>query len=165
MTCYTYTDTPAGRLLLVGDASVLTAAYWTAYRHTPAPQPDWVADKHQFKTVLMQLDEYFKGVRQVFELSVQAAGTPFQKRVWDRLSHIRYGETHSYQQIADAIGAPHAVRAVGAAIGRNPLSIVVPCHRVIASNGKLTGFAGGIESKRFLLEHEGALPKPQTTLV
>lgn len=155
MTYYTYTHTPAGSLLLVGDGTTLHAAYWTLYRHTPTPNQDWVEDVTKFKTVLIQLDEYFNGKRQQFDIFFQADGTPFQKRVWQELSKIKFGETRSYQQIANAINMPRAVRAVGAAIGRNPLSIIVPCHRVVASNGNLTGFAGGLESKRILLSHEG----------
>jgi len=163
---YAYAATPVGELLLGGDGTVLQAMYWMVYRYTPAPQADWVEDASQFQTVLTQLDEYFAGNRQVFDIPTLAQGTLFQKRIWQELSKIKYGETRSYRQIADAAGYPQAVRAVGAAIGRNPLAIVVPCHRVIASNGNLTGFAGGIESKRTLLRHEGAaaqspVPLPQ----
>jgi len=150
--------------MLVGDGTVLNAIYWTVYKHTPAPGSDWQEDASKFKTALKQLDEYFNGSRRTFDIPVFANGTPFQKRIWNELSRIKYGETCSYQQIANAIGFPQAVRAVGAAIGRNPLSIVVPCHRVIASNGKLTGFAGGLESKHALLELEGVLPKSQLAL-
>ncbi len=159
MTYYMYLDSPAGPVMLVGDGSALHAIYWQVYQHTPAPQPGWVEDTSQFGDVLRQLDEYFAGTRQEFDLTFEATGTPFQKRVWDELSHIKLGETRTYQQIADAVGSPKAVRAVGSAIGRNPISIVVPCHRVIATSGKLTGFAGGIESKKMLLQHEGVLPK------
>jgi len=157
MTYYTYTDTPAGELLLVGDSTLLRAAYWTSYRHAPTPGPDWTADASQFEAPLLQLAEYFAGKRTTFDLPHQATGSAFQQRVWEELSRIAYGQTRSYKQIAEAIGKPQAVRAVGAAIGRNPLSIIVPCHRVIASNGHLTGFAGGLESKHALLTHEGAL--------
>lgn len=165
MTYYTYTKTPVGDLLLVGDGSMLQAMYWTVYRHTPSPQHTWTEDAAIFTRVLTQLDEYFKGKRQIFEIPTDASGTPFQKLVWEQLSQIKYGETRSYQQIANAIGHPQAVRAVGAAIGRNPLSIIVPCHRVIASTGKLTGFAGGLESKKSLLALESALPKRQLVLI
>lgn len=152
---YTYTTTPAGRVMLVGENEKLTALYWDVYKHTPQPSPDWIEDHSHFKTVLDQLDEYFAGHRKAFDTAFAANGTPFQKRVWAALSTISYGETRTYQQIANAIGSPTSVRAVAAAIGRNPLSIIVPCHRVVGSNGKLTGFAGGIESKRILLEREG----------
>lgn len=165
MTYYTYTTTPAGPVLLVGDEVALHAIYWTVYRHTPAPKAEWIEDAKKFEDILAQIDQYFNGERQTFNIAIAAAGTPFQKSVWQELAKIGYGETRSYQQVANAIGLPQAVRAVGAAIGRNPISIVVPCHRVIASNGKLTGFAGGIESKRMLLEHEKRQSEPQLTLI
>ncbi len=157
MTYYAYMNTPAGPVTLVGDGIVLNAIYWRVYRRAPAPQADWVEDASKFADVITQLNEYFAGKRTTFDIKTDVHGTPFQKQVWRELTKITFGETRSYQQIADAIGAARAVRAVGAAIGRNPLSIVVPCHRVVASDGKLTGFAGGLESKRMLLEHEGAL--------
>ncbi|HTU63649.1 MAG TPA: methylated-DNA--[protein]-cysteine S-methyltransferase, partial [Polyangiales bacterium] len=110
-----------------------------------------------------QLREYFDGTRKVFDLELDFNGTEFQRKVWSALLTIPYGETRSYAQIARQIGSPDAVRAVGAANGRNPISIIAPCHRVIGSNGKLTGFAGGLETKAFLLELEGpqrSLPQP-----
>jgi len=145
--------------MLVGDGDNLRAAYWTVYRYVPTPHPDWVEDWTKFHVVLTQLTEYFNGERQQFDILLQPEGTNFQKEVWRELTKIKYGRTKAYHEIAHAIGRPNAARAVGAAIGRNPLSIIVPCHRVVASDGNLTGFAGGIENKRFLLEHEGALPK------
>ncbi len=113
-----------------------------------------------------QLLEYFAGARTGFDLPIRARGTPFQERVWGALRDIPYGETRSYAQIAAAVGCPTAVRAVGAANGRNPISIIVPCHRVDASSGALSGYAGGVERKRWLLRHEaahrpaGASPRP-----
>ncbi|GHB09966.1 methylated-DNA--protein-cysteine methyltransferase [Salinicola rhizosphaerae] len=101
-----------------------------------------------------QLDDYFAGQRETFDLTLTPDGTPFQQRVWQALADIPYGETRSYRDIATAIGAPNAVRAVGAANGRNPLALIVPCHRVIGSNGTLTGYAGGMARKAWLLEHE-----------
>ena len=101
-----------------------------------------------------QLSEYFAGQRSEFDLPLQADGTPFQQRVWQALNDISFGETCSYQDIARAIGNPKAVRAVGAANGRNPMTIVVPCHRVVGSNGKLTGYASGVDRKAWLLNHE-----------
>lgn len=152
---YTHTITPAGKIMLVSDGSKLTAIYWDVYKHTPQPKLEWVEDKMHFASILEQLDNYFTGNHKTFDITFEATGTPFQKRVWAELSKIGYGEIRTYQQIADAIGSPRSVRAVASAIGRNPLSIVVPCHRVIGSNGKLTGFAGGVQSKRLLLELEG----------
>lgn len=157
MMYYTHLNTPVGKVLLTGNESTLSAIYWDVYKHTPTPGPDWIEDKTKFARVIEQLDDYFTRKRTGFDVTFLASGTPFQKRVWSELSKIGFGETRTYQQIADAIGSPTAVRAVASAIGRNPLSIVVPCHRVLGSNGKLTGFAGGIESKRMLLQLEGAL--------
>lgn len=162
MRYYMYTTTPAGVIMLVSDGSKLTAIYWDVYKHTPKPQPDWIEDPTRFATVLQQLEDYFTGRQKTFDVIFEAVGTPFQKRVWAELATIQFGETRTYQQIADAIGSPRSVRAVASAIGRNPISIVVPCHRVIGSNGKLTGFAGGVESKRLLLELEGVLIKNMT---
>jgi methylated-DNA-[protein]-cysteine S-methyltransferase len=110
-----------------------------------------------FDDVEEQLDEYFARKRQVFEIPLAPAGTPFQQRVWRELTTIPYGETRSYLQLATAIGNRSAMRAVGAANGRNPISIIVPCHRVIGSDGTLVGYGGGLARKRFLLELEGAL--------
>jgi methylated-DNA-[protein]-cysteine S-methyltransferase len=157
MTYYTFLETPVGTVMLTGDGTTLHAIYWEVYKHTPAPDPTWIQDRAIFDSVIRQLDDYFAGDRTLFDVAQQVSGTPFQKRVWAELSTIGFGETRTYQQIADAIGAPKAVRAVANAIGRNPLSIIVPCHRVIGSNGSLTGFAGGVESKRALLKLEGAL--------
>lgn len=157
MIYYTQLETPVGKVLLVGDGTIVHAIYWDVYKHTPAPSPDWIENKSQFEPVIEQLATYFARKRTEFDVPFLATGTPFQKRVWQELSKIGYGETRTYQQIADAIGSPTAVRAVASAIGRNPLSILVPCHRVLGSTGKLSGFAGGIESKRMLLQLEGVL--------
>ena len=114
-----------------------------------------------FEDVVEQLQEYFAGTRTVFTVPITPVGTAFQQRVWTALRTIPYGETRSYGQLADAIGNRLAMRAVGAANGRNPISIIVPCHRVIGSDGRLVGYGGGLERKRFLLELEHAtLPRP-----
>jgi O-6-methylguanine DNA methyltransferase len=152
---YTYATIPAGNIMLTSDGDILSGIYWCVYKHAPQPQQGWIEDQAKFGSVLDQLNDYFAGKRRTFNVVFEVKGTPFQKRVWNELSTIDFGETQTYQQIASAIGAPSAVRAVAGAIGRNPLSIVVPCHRVIGSNGQLTGFAGGIESKRLLLTLEG----------
>jgi len=114
-----------------------------------------------FEEIAEQLAEYFAGKRRTFTLRTQAAGTDFQRRIWHTLSTIPYGETWTYTQLAAAVGRPDAVRAAGAANGKNPISIVVPCHRVVGSNGSLTGYAGGLARKRFLLDLEGAPGPPQ----
>ena len=148
-------DTPVGELQLVSDGTYLHKIQF-AGRHTVEDD-----DIHKKDSVISacagQLNEYFAGKRQHFNLPLRARGTEFQQSVWSALSAIPYGELRSYKDIAEAIGKPKAARAVGAANGRNPLPIVVPCHRVIGSNGTLTGFAGGLPLKTQLLTHEGAM--------
>ena len=165
MTYYATTHTPVGPILLVGTGEVLQGIYWQAYHSKPAIQAAWQEHTAPFAPVLDQLADYFAGRRTRLDIPYQIEGTPFQRRVWQELTKIEFGQTRSYLSLAQAIGLPEAVRAVGAAIGQNPLAIIVPCHRVIASDGKLTGFAGGLEAKRRLLEHEGALPRPPLTLL
>lgn len=118
-----------------------------------------VADREIHERVAAQLQEYFAGARTAFDLPLAPVGTEFQQLAWRALQQIPFGETRSYAEQAAAIGRPSAVRAIGAANGRNPLTIVVPCHRVIGSGGSLTGFAGGLDRKRVLLQHEGVLPR------
>ncbi|WP_428265900.1 methylated-DNA--[protein]-cysteine S-methyltransferase [Haliangium sp.] len=150
---------PVGRLRLVGDEAGLRHIAFEHERHPLAHDPAWVrAPAGFFEPVRAQLDEYFAGARQRFELALCPHGTPFQRRVWDALTEIPYGVTISYGELAGRLGQPKAVRAVGAANGRNPLPIVIPCHRVIGADGSLTGFGGGISVKRALLAVEGALP-------
>jgi len=153
-------DSPFGPLVLVAEPDALVAILWPNERDgrvvlDPEPEP---VDHHPVldKTV-SQLGEYFGGTRHEFDLPLAPRGTEFQVQVWWSLAEIPYGETSTYGAQAAAIGRPTAVRAVGAANGRNPLSIVLPCHRVVGANGKLTGFAGGIESKRWLLDHEAGV--------
>jgi methylated-DNA-[protein]-cysteine S-methyltransferase len=148
---------PVGTLTLVAGANGLAAILWEDDR--PGRVKLGTMEERPDHPVLVetaaQLGAYFAGERTTFDLPLDPAGTEFQKQVWSALLTIPFGETRSYGEIARAIGAPTAVRAVGAANGRNPLSIVAPCHRVIGGNGSLTGFAGGLEAKRFLLAHEG----------
>ena len=155
-TYYTFTDTPAGEVLLVGDGSTVQGIHWKVFKRLPKIQKDWVENKNAFKSVIKELGEYFKGTRTSFDFKFAAQGTDFQKKVWNELSKIPFGETVSYAGIAKAIKKPKAVRAVGTAVGSNPISIAVPCHRVLSSNKKLSGFAGGLESKMVLLKREGA---------
>ncbi len=115
-----------------------------------------LAEQPIFARLAIQLGEYFAGTRQQFDLPLDAVGTEFQCAVWNALREIPFGKTRTYTELAAIVGRPDAVRAVGAANGKNPISIVIPCHRVIGANGSLTGFAGGLEAKRFLLEHESA---------
>jgi O-6-methylguanine DNA methyltransferase len=149
-TTSTFTS-PVGTLTLVADDGVLAGLYLPEHRHAPSldlpagPAPGGVAE---------QLTEYFAGQRHAFAVPLSVSGTPFQREVWDALATIPYGETWSYAKLAAAIGRPRAVRAVGLANGRNPVSIVVPCHRVIGANGDLTGYGGGLAAKEWLLAHE-----------
>ena len=151
---YRYIESPIGRLLLAGDEPRLEVIGFPSGKGMVTPDPDWIEDLNCFPEAGKQLGEYFSGQRRVFELELEPKGTPFQVAVLDALVQIPYGDTRSYRDIAISIGRPKAVRAVGAANGRNPLPIVIPCHRVIGTNGSLTGFGGGLEAKSFLLELE-----------
>jgi len=160
---YTVIDSPIGALTLVADdeTSALRALYMVEHRY--APSPDTFGERltgadaeRVFGVVTSQLAEYFAGTRQTFDLPLAPVGTEFQLAVWQQLRAIPYGETFTYGEVALRLGNPRAVRAVGLANGRNPLSIVVPCHRVIGANGAMTGFGGGIERKEFLLGLENA---------
>lgn len=150
-----YHDTPMGTVLLTRDAETLTGLYWTVFRRTPQPHPGWTHDERAFDDVLGQLDEYYAGRRQTFSVPYRLGGTEFQAAVWRELEKIPYGVASSYQAVAAAIGKPGAVRAVGTAIGSNPISIVVPCHRVLTTDGRAGGYAGGIPAKLRLLRTEG----------
>ena len=153
---------PVGPRTLVASDSGLAAILWE--KHDPRAYHLNVAGEDPNHPVLVeterQLTEYFAGKRKTFDLKLEFAGTDFQKKVWQALLTIPFGETRSYGQIARQIGNPKAVRAVGAANGRNPISIVAPCHRVIGSSGDLTGFGGGLKAKAYLLSHEGGSSQP-----
>jgi methylated-DNA-[protein]-cysteine S-methyltransferase len=151
---YTRLASPLGPLLLVGTEDALTAIWLPSGRDRLEPDADWIETTAPFAEPKRQLDAYFAGTRRQFDLRLAPAGTPFQLRVWDALREIPYGETVSYAELARRIGQPAAVRAVGAANGQNPLSIVVPCHRVIGSDGRLVGYGGGLPAKAHLLELE-----------
>ena len=151
---YTTVDSPIGELLLVGDEQGLRGLYMETRRHPPRLEPGWRHDPASFAAATAQLEEYFAGERTEFELPLAPAGTPFQQRVWAMLREIPFGETTTYGALAERLGSPRVVRAVGMANGRNPISIVVPCHRVIGAGGALVGYGGGLERKRALLAHE-----------
>ncbi|MDO8909184.1 MAG: methylated-DNA--[protein]-cysteine S-methyltransferase [Pseudohongiella sp.] len=151
---YSYYESPVGSLLLAGDGVVLSLISFPEGKAARQPEADWMRRNDAFKPVKQQLSAYFAGELTEFELKLAPQGTDFQRAVWSALEQIPYGETRSYGDIAAQIGKPEASRAVGAANGQNPLPIVVPCHRVIGSNGNLTGFGGGIECKQFLLRLE-----------
>lgn len=151
---YCYIDSPVGELLLAGDAQALSVIGFPKGSMRRDPEPDWIFKEQPFEEVRRQLDEYFAGERKDFDLPLSLQGTEFQVQVLQALQTIPYGETTSYGAIAKQIGRPKAVRAVGAANGRNPIPIIVPCHRVIGSSGDLTGFGGGLDTKAELLRLE-----------
>ncbi len=151
---YSYLDSPIGRLLIVGDGDQLHYIIFPTESRKYRPHPDWRRDDQLFKEVFAQFRAYFAGELTRFELPLRFAGTEFQNTVWKALCDIPFGETTSYGVLAGRIGRPKAFRAVGAANGANPLPIVVPCHRVIGVDKSLTGFGGGLDIKRHLLDHE-----------
>jgi methylated-DNA-[protein]-cysteine S-methyltransferase len=159
MTRYAYMDSPVGDLLLVGGEDGRLRGLWMEQqRWTTGLQPGWVRDDAPFAAAREQLGAYFAGDRTRFDLPLDLdAGSPFQQLVWRALLAIPYGETRSYGELAASIGRPGAARAVGLANGRNPVGIVVPCHRVIGADGGLTGYGGGLERKRRLLDHEATV--------
>jgi methylated-DNA-[protein]-cysteine S-methyltransferase len=167
METFSIHESPVGPLLLSGDRHALTglqfadgaASNQSASEATGfAGRAGWRRDDARFLEERRQLSEYFAGERTTFDFPLALAGNAFEQRVWEALRAIPYGTTITYGELAARLGAPGAARAVGAANGRNPIAIVVPCHRVIGARGKLTGYGGGLERKRALLAHEGALP-------
>lgn len=152
---YRYLPSPIGPLLLAGDEQGLRQLYMDNHPYWIPPE-QWFEAGNQLDTVCRQLDEYFEGKRERFDVRLAPQGTAFQQRVWQALQEIPFGHTWSYAGLAEHIGNPKAVRAVGTANGANPISIIIPCHRVIGSNGTLTGYGGGLERKQALLQLEGA---------
>ncbi len=167
MNTFTRLATPIGELLLTASDTALTGVYFPTSRRGPPPthRADWVQDDGQgpasesLARAKQQLTEYFDGTRTTFDLPLEALGSAFEHRVWNALRTIPFGVTMSYSELARRLGDVNATRAVGAANAKNPIPIIVPCHRVVGANGELTGFGGGIDCKRWLLEHEGALLK------
>jgi methylated-DNA-[protein]-cysteine S-methyltransferase len=152
---YTVVDASIGELLLVGDGQALTGIEFDLGEgHAARVGPDWVADGKPLAGAVEQLQAYLAGELTVFDLPVALAGSDFQRRVWELLAEIPYGHTTSYGRLAARLGRPSASRAVGLANGRNPLPIVLPCHRVVGASGALTGYGGGIDRKRWLLDLE-----------
>lgn len=151
-----------GQLCLIRDAASLIGLYLDGQKYVP-DRAYWGQQDPQcqlLRKVQRQLDEYFQHQRRTFDLPLNPTGTTFQKQVWQQLQQIPYGQTWSYGDVAQELGQPTAARAVGAANSRNPIAIIIPCHRVVASNGNLTGYAGGVDRKQWLLSHEG-MPQPQ----
>lgn len=151
-------DTPIGILTIAADDSGLRHILFASNDHSVVVREHWQRDVGALREPREQLLAYFHGQRRTFELQIAPHGTPFQMQVWHTLALIPFGATWSYAQLAARVGNAKAMRAVGAANGRNPLPIVLPCHRVIGADGRLIGFGGGLPNKRWLLEHEGALP-------
>lgn len=156
MIYFTVYESPIQPLRLVSDGRSLMGLYMMSEKHLLLPKRDWAEDDSisPFPETKRQLTAYFAGTLTEFELPLQMQGTIFQQRVWEALKTISYGTTISYGELARQIGQPNAARAVGLANGQNPVSIIVPCHRVIGASGKLTGYGGGIERKQWLLDHE-----------
>ena len=157
-------DSPVGPITLAGDDDVLTQLVMHEQRHAPRDQHEWPQDPNAFGDVVDQLKAYWEGELRDFDVPLRLDGTEFQKRVWRGLQEIPYGETWSYGQLAEHIGAPGAQRAVGLANGKNPIAIIVPCHRVIGANGTMVGYGGGLDRKGFLLALEGVLNAPTQRL-
>ena len=161
MKVFCYVESPIGRLMLTSDGTALTGLYMNLYRNKPSKLPglgdDWIqnATIDPLPAAARQLKEYFAGKRREFDLPLRMAGTEFQQRVWRELTKIPFGETRSYGQLAKRLNNPNGSRAVGLANGRNPIAVIVPCHRVIGADGSLTGFGGGLDRKEWLLTHEG----------
>lgn len=155
-TLHTWMASPLGPILLVSNGDALTGLYLEGSRHAPKVDLSWRQDDRWFDPVREQLEAYFAGDQRTFSLPLAPAGTEFQRRVWTVLRAIPYGDTMSYGGLAALVGNSRASRAVGLANGRNPISIIIPCHRVIGHNGALTGYGSGIEKKAWLLRHERA---------
>jgi methylated-DNA-[protein]-cysteine S-methyltransferase len=161
MKVFCYVESPIGRLMLTSDGTALTGLYMNLYRNKPSKLPglddDWIqnATIDPLPAAARQLKEYFAGKRREFDLPLRMEGTEFQQRVWRELTKIPFGETRSYGQLAKRLNNPNGSRAVGLANGRNPIAVIVPCHRVIGADGSLTGFGGGLDRKEWLLTHEG----------
>lgn len=160
-TYYHYMDSPIGKLLLAGEGEALGLLGFPSGSMARRHDAEWKKDSAPFKEVIFQLEQYFAGELRDFDLPLAPKGTVFQQQVWSTLQEIPYGETWSYGQLAAHIGKPKASRAVGAANGLNPIPVIIPCHRVIGANGKLTGFGGGLDTKRHLLSLEAGQLAPE----
>jgi methylated-DNA-[protein]-cysteine S-methyltransferase len=163
-TCYCVIDSPLGPITVQGEGEFVTGLYLPDHKGWLGPDSSWKQAGASFAAVHKQLAEYFSGARQTFDVPLKLAGTSFQRRVWQELVRIPYGSTITYSELARRVGNPSASRAVGHANGRNPISIIVPCHRVVGTSGKMTGYAGGINKKRWLLEWESRTASQRRSL-
>jgi len=160
MHCYDLFESPCGQLLLVADRDGLSGVYFEGQKYFPQMQPEWRRDAHHapLRQARRELAEYFAGERERFETPLAPKGTPFQHAVWKAISTVGFGDTITYGELARRAGCPDSARAAGAATGRNPLTIFVPCHRIVGSDRSLTGYAGGLDRKRALLALESKAP-------
>ncbi len=158
---YDLYESPQGRMLLVANGEGLSGAYFDGQKYLPQVDPDWRRDARHapLRQAKQELSEYFGGERKRFETALAPEGTPFQQAVWKAISAVGFGKTITYSELALHAGFPGSARAAGAATGRNPISIIVPCHRIVGSNGSLTGYAGGLDRKRALLALESGIPE------
>jgi methylated-DNA-[protein]-cysteine S-methyltransferase len=158
---YDLYESPHGQMLLVADGEGLSGVYFDGQKYLPRIEPDWLRESRHapLRQAKQELSEYFGGERRHFETALAPEGTPFQQAVWKTISTVGFGETISYGELARRAGRPDSVRAAGAATGRNPIGIIVPCHRIVGSNGSLTGYAGGLDRKRALLALESEIPE------
>jgi methylated-DNA-[protein]-cysteine S-methyltransferase len=156
---YGFYESPCGEMLIVAEERGLSGVYFEGQKYYPAIDPQWSRDDHHALIVQTrrELAEYFAGKRERFEVALAAEGTAFQRAIWDAIARVGFGDTISYGQLAESAGYPGKARAAGAATGRNPLTIMVPCHRIVGSSGALTGYAGGLERKRALLALESGI--------
>ena len=156
---YGFYESPCGQMLLVARDEGLSGVYFEGQKYYPSIDPTWRRDEQQslIAQARRELTEYFAGKRQRFELALAPEGTPFQRSIWQAIARVGFGETISYGELAQSAGYPGKARAAGAATGRNPLTIIIPCHRIVASNGALTGYAGGLERKHALLALESRM--------
>jgi methylated-DNA-[protein]-cysteine S-methyltransferase len=163
MISYTTVDTPLGGMLVAARAGGVAGVWFVGQKYYPAIGSDWIEEpeNEQLCRAKTQIAEYFAGTRTAFDLPLDLEGTPFQRRVWGALCAIPHGETTTYGRLSEQLGGKGGARAVGAAVGRNPVSILVPCHRVIGRNGSLTGYAGGLDRKRALLRLESPEARPE----
>lgn len=158
---YDLYESPRGQMLLVANGVGLSGVYFDGQKYFPKAASDWRRDaRHEpLRQAKQELSEYFGGERKRFETALAPEGTPFQRSVWKAISTVGFGETITYSELARRAGFPGSARAAGAATGRNPISIIVPCHRIVGSNGSLTGYAGGLDRKRALLALESGIPE------
>lgn len=165
MRYYDFYESPQGQMLLVADGEALCGVYFDGQKYLPQVASQWRRDPQHatLRQAKRELAEYFAGKRKRFEVALAPEGTPFQRSVWKAIATVGFGETISYAELAQRAGCPGSARAAGAATGRNPIGIIVPCHRILGSDGSLTGYAGGLDRKRALLALESGIPELLST--